>query len=191
VNSPDYEEALNTLIEAGGGSDSARLDRAQHEALRLRVRRFLATKFETSLDLDDIADEAITRFLIACIDGQVDVSRNPDAYLLRIARNAALDVLRSHREDPGEVPDFDDGRPLESFASIDRVDLINWLYCRLRAARDVDARKALAAARDLAESGEVPTVRSVARKTGLSPSSTYRAVLRIRVLLESAELERG
>lgn len=117
------------------------------------------------------------------------MAQNPDAYLLRIARNAAVDLLRVQREDPGEVPDFDDPRPLEAFSSVVEADLVEWLFRRLRAARDVEARRVLAAARDLTYAGDQPTVRSVAERAEMSPSSAYRAVLRLRALLESVNVE--
>jgi hypothetical protein len=150
----------------------------------------LAGRFDDSLDLDNVADEAITRFLVACIEGRVDEARNPDAYLLRIARNAAVDLLRVQREDPGEVPDFDDPRPFDAFATVVSSDLVEWLFCRLRSARDVEARRVLAAARDLAYAGDQPTIRSVAERSEITPSSTYRAVLRIRAVLETVNVER-
>lgn len=186
-----YQEALATLIAAAGG-EPGRLSGAQHHALRSRVRAFLSKQFNGGVDVDDLADEAITRFLVACNEGQVDSRRNPDAYLLRIAKNAALGVLRDQREeDVGDVQDFDDPTVLDAFAAITTTELIDWLFTQLRAARDVESRRVLAAARDIAYAGSQPSVRSVAKRAEIPVTSTYRAVLRIRALLASAEVERA
>lgn len=186
--SADYREALAALIQAAGGDPGVRLSRVQHQAVRSRVRDFLRDKVSAS-DVDDVADEAVSRFLVALMNGQVNLKRNPDAYLLRTAERIGIDILRRRREDPVEVADFSDRRLLDGFVAVDDTDLINWMFSKLRAARDVEARKVLAAARDLADLGERATVRSVSERTGTPPSTVYRAVLRLRALLTSAQVE--
>ena len=152
----------------------------------------MSRQFAGTVDVDDVADEAITRFLVACIEGRVESGRNPDAYLLQIAKNTALGVLRHRREERlDEDRESDDPRMVDAFTAIAATDLVDWLFTQLRAARDIDARRALSAALDIASAGEVPSVRSVARRADMPPTTTYRALLRIRALLASTEVERA
>jgi hypothetical protein len=49
---------------------------------------------------EDLFDEAVLRFWKACREGRVQQERNPAGYLVRIARNLAIDHIRSRSKEP-------------------------------------------------------------------------------------------
>ena len=183
-----HEEAVLRLA-AASSDPGGRISREDHQAIREALGRALRRPFPGE-DIDDAVDEAIVRFITAVSRGRVDVGGNPAGYLYRIARRVMLDTIARRAESPMEdVGDRSDPATLEQLCAVEDAAQIEWMFSRLRALRDVEARRVLAAARDLAAIGREVTVRSVAERAELPPTTTWRALKRIRALLADEVLD--
>lgn len=182
-----------------GGQDRTALGVAEEKALAEAVvyvtaelPRLLNRKAERAIrDPEDLAQEALARFISAVGKGQVDPDRSPAGYLLTIAANHLRD---EHRGAPAPVPFADLGPVLDSGAGSaawpSETDAISLLIEGMSTADSV--RKALARAHregdlivldvvgawlDLAQRlGSRPSQRAVAELTGVS-KTTVGAVL--------------
>jgi DNA-directed RNA polymerase specialized sigma24 family protein len=126
----DFDLAVSRLLETLAGAGSA-AGAASRDVIEITgaLTRFIAARFPRSRDADDIASEAVARFVEAAKSGRVSAQGRPAAYLTRIAQNAAIDRLRQEgrveafAEVPtGEVADEEAiVRLLDSDATCQRV----------------------------------------------------------------------
>ncbi|WP_254790023.1 sigma-70 family RNA polymerase sigma factor [Variovorax sp. OV329] len=92
-------------------------DLAQLSArLRPRLHRYVARMAGSSLDGEDIVQEALAKAATRYDPATV---RQPDAWLFRIAHNAALDFLRHRALERGLFVDLQDDDEIEALAPVD------------------------------------------------------------------------
>jgi DNA-directed RNA polymerase specialized sigma24 family protein len=173
-------EAVVALAAAMTSGDGY-LPRAAHVLVRRSCLAEVRRAWPRALDAEDIADEAIARFLARVAGGAVDPAGSPAGYLLVIARNlAARHASESARLEsdalselpaPSPVPQVEDREQLRT--AIDR----------LRRRGDHRAIRVLASWLDLADAGEVPTARKVGDYADMSAMSVLRALRRTNEVL--------
>jgi DNA-directed RNA polymerase specialized sigma24 family protein len=193
----DASEQVNRLDQAALdlASDVDSPSEEIHRLLAWLTRnlrgRFVGQIAET--DLEEIASDAVQRFMTAARQGRVSASGNPSGYLARIAMNAAIDRLRKdHRMtlvDPSDLVDLGG-----SYATDDEI------AARLDGRADASLiRRALSAARGAGDStvvrvvtylleeiertGEVPSARAAGAALGLSHTGVAKALERFRAIL--------
>ncbi|MEV5438201.1 sigma-70 family RNA polymerase sigma factor [Streptomyces sp. NPDC052682] len=139
---------------------------------------------------EDIAQEALERFIKAVRAGRVDPDRSPAGYLLTVAMNVARDKERGPDTTPFEdaVPvlgtEIDQvTRMLDALASASTVR-----RALARASNDQMVLDVVAAWLDLAHrNGREPTSREVAVMVGISKTTVANVLARFRSLLQEEQ----
>ncbi|MGW4217146.1 hypothetical protein ACWEJZ_09030 [Streptomyces bacillaris] len=141
---------------------------------------------EAGLEPQDVAQQALERFIPAASTGRVDPEGAPAGYLMTIAMNVVRDALR-RGPDPipldSRAPAFDaEVNPvtklLDELASADSVRSALTLA---HAQGDQMVLDVIAAWLDLAHrNGMEPTSRAVAQEVGISKTTVANALLRFR-----------
>jgi DNA-directed RNA polymerase specialized sigma24 family protein len=142
------------------------------------------------MDYEDLAAEAIERFVGSYQQGRIDNDSNPAGYLRRIGANLVIDRLR-RKSVPTEsiamlthdLPSSLRGNP-EAITE-NHLVLVS-AFRHLRNIGDPQAERVLAAILDIAGQGGNPGVREVADWAGLTRSTTHRAWRRAIDALRSA-----
>lgn len=178
----DSGEALGSAREQALALALSSVTAALPRLLGQRVRA-------TGQEPEDVAQEALERFVKAVYAGRVDPDRSPAGYLLTIAMNIARDGGRGPDTDP-----FGDAVPVVE-TEIDQVTrLLNELASaetvRRALARAYDdgdhmVLEVVAAWLDLAhQTGKEPPSREVALKVGISKTTVANALARFRRFLQ-------
>lgn len=104
------------MAENQGGTD----DLAQLSArLRPRLHRYVARMAGSALDGEDIVQDALAK---AAIHYDPATVRQPDAWMFRIAHNAAMDFLRHRALERNLFVELDDDGGIEDRVAIDNAD---------------------------------------------------------------------
>jgi DNA-directed RNA polymerase specialized sigma24 family protein len=152
------------------------------------VEAYLGRRFPgfSSSDKNEVASEAITRFLELCRRKEVHSDRAA-GLLTVLARNVAVDsIRRARRETPSgtaiEVVDDSTARDDEISALLDRRADAAAIYeaiAQLLALDDLETVRVLRTWLDLAdELGRAPSTREVGEAAGVSHSTVSRALRR-------------
>lgn len=185
---PDFDASVQRLLETVSGTGSAGGAGSDDvAAIALALTRLLVARFPRLRDPEDVASEAVARFIEAAQAQRVDVRGRPAAYLTRIAINMAIDRLRRDgREEL--VPEVSSVEPAADEEAIVRL-LDSEATCRLvsegidAANRAGDHTVVLIVTHwiDLAhELSRAPTSREVEDRTGVSHSAVLAALARFR-----------
>lgn len=164
----------------------------------LAFTRRVVGRYVPPEELDDLVGEVMLRWLAAVRAGRIDLLDRPAGYLVTIARNAAIDSLRSNRR--RTLADAASLSPdLEELAShaVSEDDVAMIVEHRATAA---SVRHALSACRrsgdttayrvaihllDHAErTGSLPSARETGAALGLSHTGVAKALKRLRPYLE-------
>lgn len=164
-------------------------------AVRPVVLRFVR-RLVRSHDAEDVGQDALIRI----VEGFDTWSPERGAFMpwmSAVVRNAATDHLRRsgardvHRgpefETEGVEQDSADDETSRYLASIDDRSLVRSVHEALRRRRDVNGRRVLAAARDLAVAGENLTIVAISSEAEISESTTRRALRRVRSIVNELE----
>lgn len=156
--------------------------------VRDRLIRYVAHTFP-DLDADDVVQTAIVR-LLSRRAGRGTEIRNPEGYVLFVARNAAIDLIRARRrrrevelDAAGDTASEEDSiaRLLERHAT--RAAVVDGMRT-LIAADDQRTIRIITAWLDMAEElGRGPSTREVERRVGVSHATVAKALKRFRALL--------
>ena len=162
-------------------------ERQDYLALRALVFRYLAARGSQSADAEDIADEVLTRSLLA--RRPLREVKSPIAYILRVARNAQIDLLRHRRPEilvdspiTGNIGgDTNDDALL---ALLDRNLNLQTVRAALKLAsadNDVTCLNVIETWLDMAASWDAaPSSRDVGLRLGLAHTTVQRALGRFR-----------
>ncbi|GGQ65802.1 hypothetical protein [Couchioplanes azureus] len=157
------------------------------------LRDYLARRFSAQLgpgDIEDLASDAITRFLDAARRGLLSTDGNPTGYLLRIAMHNGFALVRKvggTAELDGTAAALSDA---EAAARLDRLATVDVLRRAMRRARldgDVTAVKVATYLLDhIQRTGEAPSNRTTGDALGLSHAGVGKALRRLRAYLAAA-----
>lgn len=173
-----------SVAEVGGGDLATLLD---------GVARVLRASYGVEIEIEELAQDAVTKFLeLAATDVEkVTRIRKPAAYLIRLAQNLAIERARADSrsigvtstEDLDTLPTNDDAIA----ALLDAVATARVVEAAMRAAVAADdhvAVRVVAEWLDLAqESGRAPSSRGVAQRASISHTSVNNALRRFREYL--------
>lgn len=130
-NKLNREEEESLLMAKIGRADMAALEALYHR-FRPRLHRFLRALGCPEAELDEICNE--TFYVVWCKSGSFDGSCRPSTWILGIARNKVMDLLRRERRRrisrvEAEIGELPDGR----LGDADRFELHQWLEAALNA----------------------------------------------------------
>ena len=167
-------------------------------SVRDELPSLLSGRMPAGHEPQDVAQDAIAKFLQAVGEGRVDPAGSPAGYLLRIAANLVRDSLRKGPV-PDPYPDLDlsYGRPgtdedtdrlarlIDTLASAERVRAA---IARAVVRGDTIAVEVVQAWLDQASvlGGEPPS-RAVAEAVGVSKTTVANALQRFRAYLKDSE----
>lgn len=191
------------LVELLAEQDDGQLDDDQEQALKAALSSVSAElpslvdgRLPAGCEPEDVAQEAISRFVVAIGRRQVDATLSPAGYLLRTAANVIRDHGRRRTPPTDPLPDLEVtyGRP----GTERDADELSRLIDKLASAERV--RRALAIAASRGETtvlavihewlnqasvlGDAPPSRAVAEAVGVSKTSVANALQRFRTCLE-------
>jgi DNA-directed RNA polymerase specialized sigma24 family protein len=151
----------------------------------------LSSRVSKELDPQDVAQEALSRFVKKAAAGEIAVASSPSGYLLRIATNLICDEVR---RGPSPLLSPDLGATDAVSTAAEELDEISRLLDGLASADTV--RKALARAYAAGDAmvlevvhawlnqahtlAEAPPSRAVAREVGISKTTVSNALERFR-----------
>jgi RNA polymerase sigma factor (sigma-70 family) len=170
------------MVDAG---DSERVHRQLVRTLR-RSYRFAEAEAE------DVAQDVIVRLLKAAAEGKLADVQNPGAYLMRIARNRAVDVLRRSRDtiELGELTETLGSRDDEIAAALEETADAARLRIAMTIAweaHDELARRVVGIWLDtLDKDGKEPSNRDIAKLAGISHTTVNKAMRRFEDYLRAA-----
>lgn len=178
ANGEDLDSAGEQALASALSSVNATLPRL----LARRVR-------DVGQDPEDVAQEALERFLKAVNGGRVDPDHSPAGYLLTIAMNVARDAGRAPGADPLEDMAPADGtqvdqvtRMLDAVAS---ADAVRRALARAHARGDHTVLDVVSTWLDLAyQTGKEPASREVALAVGISKTTVANALARFQGFLQ-------
>lgn len=136
----------------------------------------------------DAASEALELMARAVGRGSVDPSRSPGAFLVKVARNRAIDTARSTQRSRHRAELAWGGEPAAREPVDDLVDRLSSVQAVARAMRATDptTRRVASAFMDLAQLyGERPAAEEVAAAAGVSRKTVFVSLRRLRDALEA------
>jgi DNA-directed RNA polymerase specialized sigma24 family protein len=176
------------------------LEQAQEEALASALRhvqselpRLLSRRVSVEgEDPEDIAQEALRRFLTAVAAGRVDPDGSPAGYLMTIAMNVVRDSLRG-KPNPVPIADFspapeaDVDQVTQLLDGLASADMVRKALARAHADGDQMILEVVSTWLDFAaQLGSAPPSRAVAEEVGISKSTVANALARFKGYLEEA-----
>ncbi|MGD0165882.1 MAG: sigma-70 family RNA polymerase sigma factor [Gaiellaceae bacterium] len=188
-DSGEFGAAVAALLKNEGTFES----REMQVVVNGLSRYLLATVID--LNHDDLAETiqlSLVEFLEAVRAGRVDKERSPAGYLIRLARWRALDFVRGRARHEVPTADLepeeeDADVATEALAALSSEEQIALLlrHNRLEGRHDLNA--VVRAWLDLADFGGTPTVRAVAAKLGIAPSTVSARLAQLREILSALE----
>jgi DNA-directed RNA polymerase specialized sigma24 family protein len=182
----ELADAVSELLDALDTGTA--LDAGSFEALLASLTRYVQAtvpSLEREEAVDSI-DAALLEFIEAASTGTVERAASPAGLLLRLTHSRAVDLARRrHRQDlpldERDLAEPDDPDPLDAIASEEEVTA---LMRDLAAAGRHELNDVLRAWLDISERYGRATVRSVAARIGVDPSTVSRRLSEVREWLE-------
>lgn len=182
VDETDFAAAVRLLCEGSREErPSEQMIAGVSAVLRASVRRRFPPG--VGIDIEDIVQDALVRFLVAARSGRLDCA-NSTGYLIVTARNAAID---SQRRRTASVPldlVHEDDLTAETDPAIEAVleaDAFDSALANAAVAGDHFLVRVAATARDLLEGeGRMPSTRRLAEALGVSHTTVAQALRQLR-----------
>lgn len=186
------QHMVTSLLAEGGAITPATFQRGLGA-----LRRYLGRRYSPPLppaDIEEIASDAVAQLLTSAQRGMVSSAGNPTGYLLKVASNRALAVIRSTRRAPvldltdpgilGLLTDDQAAARLDDSGTAETVQQAMALAYRQHDATAV--RVATYLLDHIQRTGDAPSSRVTAQALDLSHTGVAKALHRLRDYIASA-----
>jgi DNA-directed RNA polymerase specialized sigma24 family protein len=181
----DLDGAVEAMIDAMSPGGLGRLPREAHLVARRACVSEVRRTSARVVDAEDVADEAIVRFLARVATAQIDRDKSPAGYLVTITRNLARRL--AVEEGAVELDRIEELPAAPPVVAVEDAEQLQTVMRRLHRRGDTRAVRALVAWLDVAYAGEEPTLRAVATYADMSTMSILRALRRAREVAASTD----
>jgi hypothetical protein len=182
-----FSEAANRLCRRLSGEENIEFGTSHLMILQMELKKIilgLRAGWVQPADIEDLSQQALTRFADACRKRRVDCA-SADAYLATTCENLVRGQLRQRLvAAPGELGDLSNLADVDALEAIEqRVDVERALE-EMEGGGHLTCVRVVTAFRDLADlAAAAPSLREVARVAGVSAPTVRDCLERFRTYL--------